>query len=82
MSLLFNDSLDNTTNIIYDDDDDDDDEFYDTEAEPSIILDSSLNQSAEDSIISDLSFQQQPQPEQIFYAVQFIDKISVDKDGE
>ena len=83
MSSMLNDSLDNfqieNRSIENDDDDDDnDEEFYDTETEPSVLLDCSLNLSVENSIIN----QSIQETDQIYYAVQFIDRNKIAREGK
>ena len=83
MSSTLNDSLDLTGIENRLDEDEDDEEFYDSEVEPSVLLDTSLNISVDDNSIMNQTFQNQSfqQQEQIFYAVQFIDKTKVDQEG-
>lgn len=71
---LLNDTFDNL-NLNDDDDDCDNEEFYDTQFEPSIISDTS-NSSDTNLILNGQSrtTQQNEQPQQIFYAVQFLDE--------
>lgn len=79
MSSMLNDSLDNfqiENRIFLEDDEEQNDEFYDTETEPSVLIDCSLNISVDNSMIN----QSIQDTEQIYYAVQFIDRSKIDRE--
>lgn len=81
---MLNDSLDHyQIESRFIEENEDNEEFSDTETKPSISFDdSSLNISAESSMMNQ-SFQNQSfqQSEQTYYAVQFIDRNKIDREG-
>jgi hypothetical protein len=77
---MLNDSLDNfqIENRFLEEDEEQNDEFYDTETEPSVLIDCSLNISVDNSMIN----QSIQESEQTYYAVQFIDRSKIDREGK